>query len=224
MICLKFGFFTAGTAPAIILLTKGDPLVFSKLSLRASNECASSSPSSTYRDLPLLAFFIAGLSFFVHLLSPLGIVVFHSSTAVYNFALLCFSILFHALKSAFLTSSRMAIAGKFIFAKFVNQFFFFARTASLFTARHISSVAYFALSVTLFTLIHKTVVVSPILIKIRERLFGLTRRALFHVVPNKKRPLQKIVGADEQPARGVDFVFYRLFVSRASIPYIRGDV
>ena len=53
---------------------------------------------------------------------------------------------------------------------------------------------------------------------------GILFATYFHTSPNKKRLLLWVVSADKQPAKGVDFLFYRLFVSKAIIPYMGGIV
>ena len=51
-----------------------------------------------------------------------------------------------------------------------------------------------------------------------------TLNASVNNIANKKRLLLWVVSADKQPAKGVDFLFYRLFVSKAIIPHMGGLV
>ena len=224
MISFKFGFFATCAASIPILLTEGSPFTFGKTSLRTGDECASFSPSSAYRNLAFFAFLVAGLSFLVGFLAPFSIMIFHGSAAIYLSSLFCLPIFFHALKGALFASSRMIINRRFIFIKFTDWLFFPASTAFLSTAFHASCIAFCSCSTALSTLIHKAIGGSAISIKTRKWFFNFANRAYFHSLPNKKRLLQNGWMCYQTTGKRRRLLFYRLFGSKAIIPYIGGIV
>ena len=203
MIGFKLGFFVTCATSVFVLFTQGAPLVLGKATTRFALSCS----ISLVRCLGFIwvaylpstitrpySFWMPFLGFFV-MLTVLLWVIFFPFAGIFTSRILTFYVISMPLLAMFLWVFRTAFLSFLVYLIVV----FNSVLAVVFT----------------FTLL-----TSAIIAAIRCTTFN----TLVHVIANKKRLLLWVVSADKQPAKGVDFLFYRLFVSKAIIPYIGGIV